>query len=38
MTDDLEDEEDVFIGQPHPIKAGFGAVANKAAYVSILGS
>ena len=35
LTDDLEDEEDVFIGQPHPIKGGFGAVANKAAYVSI---
>jgi len=33
LTDDLEDEEDVFIGQPHPIKAGFGAVANKAAAV-----
>ena len=31
----MEDEEDVFIGQPHPIKAGFGGVANKAAYVSI---
>ena len=25
----------MFIGQPHPIKGGFGAVANKAAYVSI---
>ena len=25
----------MFIGQPHPIKGGFGAVANKATYVSI---
>ena len=29
----MEDEEDVFIGQPHPIKGAFGGVANKAAYV-----
>ena len=29
----MENEEDVFIGQPHPIKGAFGGVANKAAYV-----
>jgi len=28
----MEDEEDVFIAQPDPIKSGFGGVANKAAY------
>lgn len=31
----MEDEEDVFIGQANPFKAGFGGVANKAAYVPI---
>ncbi|KAJ7348746.1 hypothetical protein OS493_039311, partial [Desmophyllum pertusum] len=33
LTDDMEDEEDVFIGQANPFKAGFGGVANKAAAV-----
>ncbi|PFX20078.1 Myosin-IIIb [Stylophora pistillata] len=33
LTDDMEDEEDVFIGQPHPIKSAFGSVANKEAAV-----
>nr|XP_058963310.1 myosin-IIIb-like [Pocillopora verrucosa] len=33
LTEDMEDEEDVFIGQPHPIKGAFGGVANKAAAV-----
>ncbi|KAJ7365813.1 hypothetical protein OS493_002534 [Desmophyllum pertusum] len=33
LTDDMEDEEDVFVGQAHPFKAGFGGVANKAAAV-----
>lgn len=33
LTGDLEDEEDVFIAQPDPIKSGFGGVPNKAAAV-----
>lgn len=33
FTDDLEDEEDEFVAQPHPIKSGFGGVPSKEAAV-----
>ena len=35
LSDDLEDEEDVFVAQPDPNKNAFGGEKNKAAYVNI---